>query len=219
MSELTFMQRIIKARVQILASGISKDKSGYKFKYVDLPQIEEKVLTACSENDLFTWIDYNEDVATLQIFDARNSESAPFSISVRPKDCETGQSPIQGTGAMMTYMRRYLYMTAFTISEHDRIDDQVGPVEAPGQEVPAQKAPEKKLRDIDEMLRITDDMTDDQKKMMADLIEIREIAPDWPEKMLIGQKKESFLDLDPKYVTDRLFDAMAKKKRREEAAK
>ena len=122
MAELTFMQRILKARKQIMDSGISKDKPGFKFHYVDLPQIEAKVNEACTENNILVWFDFSDGKATLLMYDALNEQATPFTTSVTPKDVEMKTQPIQDTGAMITYMRRYLYMTAFQISEHDMID-------------------------------------------------------------------------------------------------
>ena len=126
MAEITFMQRILKARKQIMDSGISKDKPGFKFHYVDLPQIEAKVNEACSDNDILVWFDFSDGKATLLMYDALNEQTAPFTTSVTPKDVEMKTQPIQDTGAMITYMRRYLYMTAFQISEHDMIDSKQG---------------------------------------------------------------------------------------------
>ena len=126
MAEITFMQRILKARKQIMDSGISKDKPGFKFHYVDLPQIEAKVNEACSDNDILVWFDFSDGKATLLMYDALNEQTAPFTTSVTPKDVEMKTQPIQDTGAMITYMRRYLYMTAFQISEHDMIDSNQG---------------------------------------------------------------------------------------------
>ena len=178
---LTFMQRILKARKDILESGISKDKSGFKFKYIDLPQIETKVNEACCKYDIFCWFDFTNDLASLTLYDALESEPAScFSVGVNPKDVEMKTQPIQDTGAMITYMRRYLYMSAFMISEHDRVDSVI---------------PE---TTEEEAVQNTETELDPEKKKLID--QISAIDPKAPEKMLTMQKKESLNDLELEYL-------------------
>ena len=188
MAELTFMQRILKARKEIMETGISKDKSGFKFKYVDLPQIESKVNEACFNNDIFVWFDFSDGKATLKLHDARG-EGEPFVVSVEPKAVDMkGQQPIQDTGAMITYMRRYLYMAAFLISEHDMIDNNVSASE---------ETEEPEL--------------DDQRR---DLLEkIRAMDPKAPEKILTVQRAKSFADLPLEYY-QKIYDAYLKNDKR-----
>lgn len=188
MAESTFMQRVLKARKEIMESGISKDKSGFKFKYVDLPQIETKVNEACFNNDIFVWFDFSDGKATLKLFDAR-TEAEPFVVSVEPKAVDMkGQQPIQDTGAMITYMRRYLYMTAFQISEHDMIDNNV----------PAQSEASEETEANPE------DGLDDERRNLLELI--RKMDPKAPEKMLAMQKKDSFAEIPLEYF-QKIYDA------------
>ena len=64
--------------------------------------------------------------ATLTIFNAEKpEESVSFSsptVDVELKGC----TPIQGLGAVHTYMKRYLYMNALEIVEHDMLDAKAG---------------------------------------------------------------------------------------------
>ena len=173
MADTTFMQRILKARKEIMDSGISKDKPGFKFHYVDLPQIEAKVNEACISNDIFTWFDFSDNKATLKLYDAKGG-SDPFVATVEPKAVDMkGQQPIQDTGAMITYMRRYLYMTAFQISEHDLVD---------GAQVPEEES--------------EPELDEERRKLLE---EIRKMDPKAPEKMLSVQKVNSFADLPLEY--------------------
>lgn len=187
MAELTFMQRILKARKQIMESGISKDKPGFKFHYVDLPQIEAKVNEACAENDILVWFDFSDGKATLLMYDALNEQTAPFTTTVTPKDVEMKTQPIQDTGAMITYMRRYLYMTAFQISEHDMIDGNQSQPEA------VQKAEPKTERKAEE--KGTNGLT--AEKMLDDL----ELArPGYTGKLCAAKGVDDTSELTVEYI-------------------
>lgn len=190
----TFMQRILTARKEIAETGISKDKSGFKFKYVDLPQIEQKVNEACFKNDIFCWFDFNEGRATLSLFDALDLEKAPFSISITPNECKSNDknNPIQDTGAMMTYMRRYLYMSAFQISEHDRVDSMLP--EQPEEE------PKKESQAKTEEASGIPFPTVENEKIREMLVEIRSMDESYIDKMLQYKNTEDFNALSEKYV-------------------
>lgn len=188
--DLTFMQRILNARKAIMDSGIAKDKPGFKFHYVDLPQIEAKVNEACFDNDILCWFDFNEGTATLSLYDARDDQKSPFIVNVIPKAVEMKTQPIQDTGAMITYMRRYLYMTAFQISEHDIVDAK-------------DNEPEEEAAGLDP-------------ERQALLDKIKEIDPNAPQKMLTMQKVDSLADLPLEYF-QKIYDSFVARQNKSEA--
>lgn len=124
---MNIFEKINKVRTEILKQSLTKDKKGYSYNYIDLPQIEPVITEECSKVGLLTIVDFPDNRAVMRIFDTEYKDGglSSFEISV-PCDYSLvdikGSQPIQKVGGMMTYMRRYLYMTLFAISEHDAVE-------------------------------------------------------------------------------------------------
>lgn len=132
---MNIYEKINAVRVALLKSGIAKEKSGAKnyYKYIDLPQIEGIITEECNKVGLITIVDFPDGHATITAIDLEwspnpsTSWQTPSSVMITIP-CESsmvdiqGSQPIQKVGGMMTYMRRYLYMTLFAISEHDAVE-------------------------------------------------------------------------------------------------
>jgi len=82
-------------------------------------------------NDLFkakglcSVVSYTADLATLRVIDVDDGTSIEFTSpmgSAALKGCHE----VQNIGAVETYQRRYLYVTALEIVEHDALDAVVG---------------------------------------------------------------------------------------------
>ena len=83
-------------------------------------------------------MDFPEGKAVMRVYDldetpaisinttnliAQTSNFIEISVPVRSDMVDIkGSQPIQNVGGMMTYMRRYLYMAVFAISEHDSVE-------------------------------------------------------------------------------------------------
>jgi hypothetical protein len=75
-------------------------------------------------------ISFTEDLATMVVYDTDDGSSVTFTSpmgSAQLKGCHE----VQNIGAVETYQRRYLYVTALAIVEHDALDATTGsaPVE------------------------------------------------------------------------------------------
>lgn len=134
---MNIYEKISAVRVALLKSGIAKEKSGAKnyYKYIDLPQIEGIITEECAKVGLLTIVDFPDGHASITAIDLENPMpkmelgygTQPSSVTITvPCDSSMvdiqGSQPIQKVGGMMTYMRRYLYMTLFAISEHDAVE-------------------------------------------------------------------------------------------------
>jgi hypothetical protein len=71
----------------------------------------------------------NEREASLSVINAENPEEKVIftspTVDVELKGC----TPIQGLGAVHTYMTRYLYLNALEIVENDALDSQAGNIQ------------------------------------------------------------------------------------------
>jgi hypothetical protein len=75
---------------------------------------------------------YSSELATLTIYDCEKDESIEFTSPMVQKALPSG-TEIQNLGAIQTYQRRYLYLTALEIVEDDLVDS-----------IPPEKAEQKK---------------------------------------------------------------------------
>jgi len=95
------------------------------FKYYELADILPHINNLNNEYGLFNIIDFsNPELATLGIINSDNTEEVvTFSTPVE-KAILKGAQLIQNLGATQTYLRRYLYMSAYEIVESDVVDSQ-----------------------------------------------------------------------------------------------
>ena len=64
---------------------------------------------------------YSSELATLTIYDCEKDENIEFTSPMVQKALPSG-TEIQNLGAIQTYQRRYLYLTALEIVEDDLVD-------------------------------------------------------------------------------------------------
>lgn len=153
---MNLAEKIIEARSRFLAEGITKEGKGYGYQFFDMPDIEPVLTKICKDLKLLTLCSYPENKAVMTLINAEKPEET-YQVEVIPKDCVMGgknsPNPIQTTGAMMSYMRRYLYITAFCISESDIVDD-IGAKKASkaaNRKKPNNKERENKLTEIERL--------------------------------------------------------------------
>ena len=127
MSEYQVYAKLQKARMAL--QGTPLKKSGHNkfagYQYFELgdflPSINEifDVLKLCSV------ISFDKDLATLRIIDTEAGGCITFTSPMAEANLK-GCHPIQNLGAVETYSRRYLYVTALEIVEHDALDATTG---------------------------------------------------------------------------------------------
>lgn len=135
---------------------LSLKKSGENkfagYKYFELGDFLPDVQALCGEFGICGTIKFFADSAELKIVDVDNSEDAVYFISPSADVQLKGCLPIQGIGAAQTYLRRYLWVAAMEIVEHDVLDATTGKDE------PKKAADSKKagMSEVDVLKRISD---------------------------------------------------------------
>ena len=134
-------QKLQKCRVELKTLEI-KESGNNKFAgytYMELGDFLPHIVDLCDKHDLCTLISFDAIEATLTIVNSEKPEeqivfSSPMSTA-ELKGCHA----IQNLGAVETYLRRYLYVAAFDIVEHDALDSTHGK-EPQKQQQPAKSA-------------------------------------------------------------------------------
>lgn len=93
-----------------------------KYYYYDLGDILPSINDVFLERKLFSFIGFTEETATLTIVNIEKPDekilfTCPMS-SANTKGCHE----VQNLGSVKTYIKRYLYMDALEIIEHDALD-------------------------------------------------------------------------------------------------
>lgn len=114
--------RVTLQNMPMKKSGLNKFAGYSYFELGDfLPQINEifDSLNLCAITS------FTADMATLRVVDTEDNSEAIFSSPMADAVLK-GCHPIQNLGAVQTYQRRYLYVCALEIVEHDALDSTTG---------------------------------------------------------------------------------------------
>jgi hypothetical protein len=110
--------RIVLQNTQLKKSGHNKF-AGYQ--YFELGDFLPTINKTFSELGLCGVVSYGVDVATLTITDIDDGSQVLITSPMAEANLK-GCHPIQNLGAVETYTRRYLWVTAMEIVEHDALD-------------------------------------------------------------------------------------------------
>ena len=139
MSEYQVYAKLQKARIKLQQSAIKK--SGHNkfagYQYFELGDFLPTINEIFNELGLCSVISFDKELATLRIVDTDNGSCITFTSPMADANLK-GCHPIQNLGAVETYSRRYLYVTALEIVEHDALDATTGS-EAPKSSKPITK--------------------------------------------------------------------------------
>lgn len=127
MSEYQVYAKLQKARMMLQAAPIKK--SGHNkfanYHYFELGDFLPTINGIFHELGLCSVISFDKELATLRIVDTDNGSSITFTSPMAEANLK-GTHPIQNMGAVQTYSRRYLYVSALEIVEHDALDATTG---------------------------------------------------------------------------------------------
>jgi hypothetical protein len=125
-------KKLVAVRSELQSMSLSK--SGHNkfagYKYFELGDFLPSIQMLFNKYGLCDVISFTEDLATMVVYDTDDGSSVTFTSpmgSAQLKGCHE----VQNIGAVETYQRRYLYVTALAIVEHDALDATTGsaPVE------------------------------------------------------------------------------------------
>lgn len=132
---MNIYQKLIKTRVELQDLELKKtgENKYSNFKYYELGDFLPAINSLCAKNGLLTKFNIVSDKgiekAILTIYNASEpiekvsfvAPTAEVEIG-KKKDGTGGAEPIQNLGGKITYMRRYMLMTAFEMVESDIVE-------------------------------------------------------------------------------------------------
>ena len=125
---MSIYKKLQECRVALQAENLKKSGenkySGYT--YFELGDFLPKVNELMLKNGLCSVISFTSDEAVLTIIDADKPDDKLVFTSPMSDAQLKGCHNIQNLGAVQTYLRRYLWITAMEISEHDPLDAVTG---------------------------------------------------------------------------------------------
>lgn len=121
---MNIYEKIQKIKAELLKCNLKKSgKNAFAgFDYYELSDIMPDIIRLCEEYKICTVINFFENRAELQ---AVNFEKSDEKIVIECPITELeirGANKIQALGGVQTYVRRYLFMAMFDITENDQFD-------------------------------------------------------------------------------------------------
>lgn len=121
-------QKLQAARIKLQSTKLSKSGNNKfaGYQYFELGDFLPTIQTIFNELGLCGAVSYTPELALLTIVNCdKPDESIVFSSPMADAALK-GCHPIQNLGAVETYQRRYLWVTAMEIVEHDALDATTG---------------------------------------------------------------------------------------------
>ena len=151
-------KKLMQAR--ILLQNAPLKKSGHNkfagYSYFELGDFIPTINQIFSDVGLCGVVSYDAEIASLTITDIDDGTNIVITSPMADANLK-GCHPIQNLGAVETYTRRYLWVTAMEIVEHDALDssaplkeEKKAPVIAPAQGI-RDELPIEELRYLDEL--------------------------------------------------------------------
>lgn len=128
MEKKNVFMKLQESRVKLQESNLKKSgKNSYAgFEYFELADIVPTLNKICEELKLTFIIDFEADKATLTLINCEEPTEI-YTISCPYAEANLkGCQPIQNLGGQQTYIRRYLIMNMFNVTEPDLLDNSVG---------------------------------------------------------------------------------------------
>lgn len=125
---MSVYKKLVDARVLLQNKGLKKSgKNKFAgYEYFELHDFLPSINEINKSLGLLTFISFGIETATLTIVDV-DEPGMPITIESPMKEANLkGCHDIQNLGAVESYQRRYLYLTAYEIAEHDSIDAVTG---------------------------------------------------------------------------------------------
>jgi hypothetical protein len=184
-------KKLQEARVKLQAMPLKK--SGHNkfagYQYFELGDFLPQTQSIFNEIGLCGLVSYGSDLAILIITDIDDGSSVTITSPMSEANLK-GCHPVQNLGAVETYQRRYLWVTAMEIVEHDALDSSP----------PVEKKESSKSVSKD----VFDSMPTDEKKFLMDLHAEVMASESMYEAYEAAKKK---LDADEQVAFWSLFDS------------
>jgi hypothetical protein len=117
---------------RVLLQNTKLNKSGRNkfagYDYFELGDFIPAIQNICEDIGLCGVISYTDHLATLTIYNTEGADKVEFTSPMASAELK-GCHAVQNLGAVQTYLRRYLWTSAFELVEHDALDATTGNVE------------------------------------------------------------------------------------------
>jgi hypothetical protein len=124
---MSVYKKLQEARIKLQNTELKK--SGHNkfagYKYFELGDFLPSIQKICDQLGLCGVVSFNHEMAFLQIIDTEDGTSVMFTSPMSSAALK-GCHDVQNLGAVQTYLRRYLWVNAFEIVEHDALDATMG---------------------------------------------------------------------------------------------
>jgi hypothetical protein len=143
-------QKLAQARLMLKQSGLKQtgENKYAGYKYFELGDFLPRIAEIEAKVGILSVVSFGSDMSTLTVFNAdddKGNEQIVFCTPMGKAEVK-GCQDIQNLGAAETYIRRYLYNTAYEIVECDALNATQGkPEDKP--ETKSKKEPQKKASD------------------------------------------------------------------------
>jgi len=120
-------KKLMQARIKLQATPLKKSglNKFANFQYFELGDFLPQIQQIFSEIGLCGVVSFDTQLATLTITDTEDGSNIVLTSPMAEANLK-GVHPIQNMGAVETYSRRYLWVTALEIVEHDALDATTG---------------------------------------------------------------------------------------------
>lgn len=166
---MNIYEKLQEARLKLQATEMKKtgENKFAGYKYFELRDFLQPAQSIFKELKLFGAVSFTADLATLTIIDCEKPEDKIVFTSPMGSAALKGCHEVQNIGAVETYQRRYLWVTALEIVEHDVLDATTGGDSPKQQSKPApEPISESKLADLMSALDAAENL-DELKELFA----------------------------------------------------
>ena len=127
---MNVFEKINEARIRFQNANVKKSgKNSYAgYTYYELADILPAINKIAQELKFSCIVNFTPDLATLDFVDCEKNEKITFTSPMSEASLK-GAMEVQNTGAVMTYLKRYLYQNCFEIVENDLLDATLNPEE------------------------------------------------------------------------------------------
>lgn len=158
MTEMNIWQKLLAARIDFLRHGVTKSGVNLhaEFKYFELEDIVPTATDIFAKYNCVFVTSFPDGKAVGRLINLDNTEESvvvEFNARSIAEPAKFRMNEVQGLGAEITYMRRYLYFLILDIVEADAFDGESG------KETPAPKAEPKKPVSATEREEIKQELT------------------------------------------------------------
>ena len=144
---MTIHQKLATIKKELANTAIPKSglNRHLNFKYHELADFLGVITRLNAEHGINEVISVNNELATLTLYDTEGDGRIDVTVPFVMADMQPKNDAVQKLGATLTYLRRYLYVQAYAITEHDSIDAMPLKEDAPAKPKVTTNDPAKKL--------------------------------------------------------------------------